>query len=50
VPTLLIFEGGVPVEFSVGIIPEHYLFEMGRKVLGEDTEALEAGERHSSNQ
>jgi len=49
VPTLLIFEGGVPVEFSVGIIPEHYLFEMVRKALGGSTETLEAGERHPSN-
>jgi thioredoxin-like negative regulator of GroEL len=49
VPTLLIFEDGVPVEFSVGIIPEHYLFEMVRKTLGGGTETLEAGERHLSN-
>jgi thioredoxin-like negative regulator of GroEL len=49
VPTLLIFEGGVPVEFSVGIIPERYLFEMVRKALGGGTETLEAGERHPSN-
>jgi hypothetical protein len=49
VPTLLIFEGGVPVELSVGIIPEHYLFEMVRKALGGGTETLETGERHSSN-
>ena len=48
VPTLLIFEGGVPVEFSVGIIPEHYLFEMVRKALDGGTETLEAGERHPS--
>ena len=48
VPTLLIFEGGVPVEFSVGIIAEHYLFEMVRKALGGGTETLEAGERHLS--
>ena len=37
VPTLLIFAGGVPVEFSVGIVPEHYLFEMVRKALGGGT-------------
>lgn len=49
VPTLLIFAGGVPVEFSVGIIPEHYLFEMVRKARGGGTETLEAGERHPSN-
>jgi thioredoxin-like negative regulator of GroEL len=49
VPTLLIFAGGVPVEFSVGIIPERYLFEMVRKALGGSTETLEAGERHPSN-
>jgi thioredoxin-like negative regulator of GroEL len=45
VPTLLIFAGGVPVEFSVGIVPEHYLFELVRKALGRGTEPLEAGER-----
>jgi thioredoxin-like negative regulator of GroEL len=49
VPTLLLFEGGVPVEFSVGIIPEHYLFEMVGKALGGRTETLEAGERHPSS-
>jgi thioredoxin-like negative regulator of GroEL len=49
VPTLLIFEGRVPVEFSVGIIPEHYLFEMVRKALAGGTETLEAGERHPSS-
>jgi thioredoxin-like negative regulator of GroEL len=49
VPTLLIFEGGLPVEFSVGIIPEHYLFEMVRKALGGGTETLEAGDRHPSS-
>jgi thioredoxin-like negative regulator of GroEL len=49
VPTLLIFAGGAPVEFSVGIIPEHYLFEMVRKALGRGTEILEAGERHPSS-
>ena len=49
VPTLLIFEGGVVVEFSVGIIPEHYLFEIVRKALGGGTETLEAGERRASN-
>jgi thioredoxin-like negative regulator of GroEL len=49
VPTLLIFEGGLPVEFSVGIIPEHYLFEMVRKALGWGTETLEAGDRHPSS-
>jgi thioredoxin 1 len=43
VPTLLIFEGGVPVEFSVGIIPEHYLFEIVRKAVGGSTEILGAG-------
>ena len=49
-PTLLIFAGGAPVEFSVGIIPEHYLFEMVRKALGGSTETLEPGERHPSSQ
>jgi thioredoxin-like negative regulator of GroEL len=49
VPTLLIFKGGVPVEFSVGIIPGHYLFEIVRKALGGGTEILEARERHPSN-
>ena len=49
VPTLLIFAGGVPVEFSVGIIPEHYLFAMVRKALGGGIETLEPGERRPSN-
>jgi thioredoxin-like negative regulator of GroEL len=49
VPTLLIFEGGVPVEFSVGIVPEHYIFEMVSKALGRGTETLKAGERHPSS-
>ncbi len=50
VPTLLIFEGGVPVEFTVGIVPEHYLFEMVRKVLGGGTGTQQAGETHPSGQ
>jgi thioredoxin 1 len=50
VPTLLIFEGGVPVEFSVGIVPEHYLFEMVRKALGGGTETQKAAETHLSGQ
>ena len=50
VPTLLIFEGGIPVEFSVGLVPEHYIFEMVRKVLGEGTETQQAGETPSSGQ
>jgi thioredoxin 1 len=33
VPTLLIFAGGVPVEFIVSTVPEHYIFEMVRKAL-----------------
>jgi hypothetical protein len=33
----------VPVEFSVGIIPEHYLFEIVRKAVGGSTEILGAG-------
>jgi thioredoxin-like negative regulator of GroEL len=49
VPTLLIFAGGVPVEFSVGIVPEHYLFELVRKALGGGAETLEAGERRPSS-
>ena len=49
VPTLLIFKGGVPVEFSVGMIPGHYLFEMVRKALGGGTAALEGGEISPSN-
>jgi thioredoxin 1 len=49
VPTLLIFESGVPVEFSVGIVPEHYICETVRKALGGGTETLEAAERHPSN-
>ncbi len=49
-PTLLIFAGGVPVEFSVGIIPEHYIFEMVRKALGGGTETQKAGETHLSGQ
>jgi thioredoxin-like negative regulator of GroEL len=50
VPTVIIFEGGVPVEFSVGIVPEHYLFEMVREALGGGTETQQAGETHPSGQ
>ena len=39
-------EGGVPVEFSLGIAPQHYPFEMVRRALGRGTEALKAGEGH----
>ena len=49
-PTLLIFEGGVPVEFIVGIVPERYIFETVRKALGGGTEAQKAGEMHLSGQ
>jgi thioredoxin-like negative regulator of GroEL len=47
VPTLLIFEGGVPVEFIVSTVPEHYIFEMVRKALGGGTETQRL-ERHTS--
>lgn len=50
VPTLLIFEGGVPLEFIVGIVPEHYLFERVRKAVGGGTETHKAGETHPSGQ
>jgi thioredoxin 1 len=50
VPALLIFEGGVPVEFSVGSVPEHYFFEMVRKALGGGTGTQQAGETHPSGQ
>jgi thioredoxin-like negative regulator of GroEL len=50
VPTLLIFEGGVPVEFIVGLVPEHYIFEMVGKALGGGTETQKAGETHPSGQ
>jgi thioredoxin 1 len=47
-PTLLIFEGGAPVEFIVGIVPERYIFGAVRKALGGGTEAQKAGETHLS--
>jgi hypothetical protein len=47
---LLIFAGGVPVELSVGIIPERYPFEMVGKALGWGAEALRAADRHPSSQ
>jgi thioredoxin 1 len=50
VPTLLIFEGGVPVEFIVGLVPEPYIFEMVRKALGGGTETQKAGETYPSGQ
>jgi thioredoxin-like negative regulator of GroEL len=50
VPTLLIFEGGVPVESIVGVLPEHYIFEMVGKALGGGTESQKAGETHLSGQ
>jgi hypothetical protein len=45
VPTLLIFDGGVPVEFIVGIVPE-----LVRKALGGGTESQKAGEIYLSGQ
>ena len=42
VPTLLIFENGVPIEFIVGIVPEHYIFETVRKALGVGVETPKA--------
>lgn len=50
VPTLLIFEGGVPLEFIVGIVPEHYMFERVRKAVGGGTETQKAGETYPSGQ
>ena len=50
VPTLLIFEGGVLLEFIVGIVPEHFLFERVRKAVGGGTETQKAGETHPSGQ
>jgi thioredoxin 1 len=48
VPTLLFFAGGVPVEFIVGLVPEHHIFETVRKALGGGTEAQKARETHLS--
>jgi thioredoxin 1 len=46
VPTLLIFDGGVPVEFIVGIVPERYIFDTIRKTLSGATETHKAGETY----
>jgi thioredoxin-like negative regulator of GroEL len=50
VPTLCIFEGGVPVESIVDVLPEHYIFEIVRKARGEGTATQKAGETHRSGQ
>lgn len=50
VPTLLIFDGGVPLEFIVGIVPERYLFERVTKAVGGGTETQRAEETHPSGQ
>lgn len=38
VPTYLIFKGGVPIEFIVGIVPDRFVFETVCKALGLCTE------------
>jgi thioredoxin 1 len=34
VPTLLIFKNGIPLEFIVGTVPSHFVFETVCKTLG----------------
>ncbi len=50
VPTVLIFERGVPVEFIVGIVPEHFLFETVQKVLDVGSETPKDGRANPSGQ
>ena len=43
VPTLLVFKGGVPVEFIVGTVPNRFVLETVEKALGIRLDTTKAG-------
>jgi thioredoxin 1 len=43
VPTLLIFQNGVPVEFIVGAVPTRFIFEILCKTIGASGKVTNAG-------
>ena len=50
VPTLLIFNGGVPVEFIVGTVPNHFIVETVQKALGIRLDTARAGSTKPQSQ